>query len=461
VKRLAGLALRVAALLVLPAAASAADWDTYGSSALRTGFSSAEKTLSPANVKSLKLRWSSPVGGFIDTQPVVASGVHIRGKRTDVVYVGNENGRFQAVNAANGRVLWRRNLGAVDTSCSDLPTYGITGTPVISRPRHSVYVVTRGKAFELNLATGHTRHKWVITKDPKHEHNWSALTLSRGILYVALAGICDKDPYHGRIVATRVSTRKRVATWYVTGRRGPSGGGIWSWGGISADSRGDIYTATGDTNGPRQHLVYAEHVVHLSSRLKVRASDYPGVKGQDADFGATPVLYRAPGCPAQLAVGNKHGLFFVYNRSRIGRGPVQRIRLGGSTAGQHALIGTAAYWPGGRMLYVSNSRKHGRYLPGIVAFRVNSHCRLSFAWNARGPSSLHSSPTVANGVVYYGTGPGNDVIAFNARTGKRLKSLSVHGAIFNAPSVVNGAVYAGSWCGRLYAFGLPGGASTR
>jgi outer membrane protein assembly factor BamB len=62
---------------------------------------------------------------------------------------------------------------------------------------------------------------------------------------------------------------------------------------------------------------------------------------------------------------------------------------------------------------------------------------------------------VANGVVYYGTGAGNDVVALNARTGRRLRGLSVHGAIFNAPSVVNGAVYAGSWHGRLYSFGLP------
>jgi outer membrane protein assembly factor BamB len=455
VKRLAGLALRVAAVLVLPAAASAADWDTYGSSALRTGFNSSERTIGAGNAKHLKLRWSAPVGGFINTQPVVASGVRVRGKSRDVVYVGNENGRFQAVDAANGRVLWRRDLGATHTSCADLPSYGITGTPQISRSRHSVYVVTRGKAFELGLATGHTRHKWVITTDPHHEHNWSALTLSHGILYVALAGICDNDPYHGRIVATRVSTRKRVASWYVTGRHGASGGGIWSFGGLSADSAGNIYTATGDVNGPAQHIGYGEHVVRLSPHLKVKASDFPGVSGQDADFGATPVLYRAAGCPSQLAVGNKHGLFFVYNRSRISRGPVQRIRLGGSTNGEHALLGTAAYWPKGRMLYVSNSRSHGRYKAGIVAFRVNSHCHLSKAWNARGPAGLHSSPTVANGVVYYGTGAGNDVVALNARTGKRLRGLAVHGAIFNAPSVVNGAVYAGSWHGRLYSFGLP------
>jgi outer membrane protein assembly factor BamB len=448
----------VSAALLAPVVASAADWATYGSSVSRSGFNSAEKTLTPRNVKSLKLRWSAPVGGLIDAQPVIASGVRVgrRHVRTDLAYIGNESGRFEAVNAANGRVVWKRKLGSVHTSCADLPSYGITGTPQISRSRHSVFVGSKGKVSELDLATGRTKHKFVITKDPHHEHNWSALTLSHGILYAALAGICDNNPYRGQVVATNVKTRKRVGHWFVTHSGQPFGGGIWSFGGVSADARGNIYVATGDSNGPAQHVGYSEHVVRLTPHLHVHASNYPGVKGQDADFGATPVLYRAPGCPSQLAVGNKHGLFFVYDRSRIGRGPVQKIHLGGSTNGERALLGTAAYWPKGRTLYVSNPRHRGRYVPGIVAFRVTAHCRLAKVWNARGPGNLTSSPTVANGVVYYGTGAGHKVVALDARTGKHLRALSVHGAIYNAPAVLGGVVYAGSWHGRLYAFSIRG-----
>jgi outer membrane protein assembly factor BamB len=107
------------------------------------------------------------------------------------------------------------------------------------------------------------------------------------------------------------------------------------------------------------------------------------------------------------------------------------------------------------MIYVSNPLHHGRYLPGIVAFRVTGRCRLARAWNARGPKKLTSSPTVANGVVYYGTGRGRKVVALDARTGKHLKALNVHGAIYNAPTVLGGVVYAGSWHGRLYAFSIP------
>ena len=451
--------VRVFAALLAPAVATAADWGTYGFSNNRSGLNPSERTLSTANVKSLRQLWSAKVGGLINAQPVVASDVPVgrRKVRTDLVYVGSESGRFAAVNAANGRVVWRRKLGFVRTSCTDLPSYGITGTAAISRYRRSVYVVSKGKAYDLDWATGRTKHKWVITKDPKHNHNWSALTLSRGILYVALAGMCDKLPYRGQIVATKVRTGKRVARWYVTRRKGHQGGGIWSFGGLSVDSRGDIYAATGDAAGRPENARHAERVVRLTSRLKVRSSNYPGVTGRDADFGATPLLFRAPGCPPQLAVGNKYGSFFLYNRSRIGRGPVQRIRLGGSISGQHGLLGTAAYWPQRRLVYVSNSKPRGKHKAGIVAFRVTSRCRLTRAWNARGPRNLKSSPTVANGVLYYGTGADNRLVVLDARTGKHLKALKLKGAMFNAPAVVNGVVYAGAWSGRLYAFGVPPG----
>jgi outer membrane protein assembly factor BamB len=457
VKGLVATLAAVSVALLTPAGGSATDWGTYGFSLDRSGINPVEKTLTPAKVKSLKLRWSAPVGGLIDAQPVAASGVRVgrAHKRTTIVYVGNESGRFEAVNAANGKILWRRKLGAVRTSCADLPSYGITGTPQIDRARHSIFVVSKGKARELDLATGKTRRKVVITSDPKHEHNWSALTLSHGILYVALAGICDNTPYRGRIVATSAKTGRRVASWLVTPASPLLGGGIWSFGGVSADSRGNIFTATGDANGTRPHTGYAEHIVRLNKHLKVRASNYPGLKGRDADFGATPMLYHAAGCPPQLAVGNKFGSFFVYDRRHIGRGPTQRVRLGGSISGEHALLGTAAYWPQRRLLYVSNPKHRGRYLPGIVAFRVTGRCRLSLAWNVRGPTHLTSSPTVANGVLYYGNGPGGHIVALDARTGRHLTKLNVHGAIYNAPSVVDGVVYAGSWHGRLYAFSRP------
>lgn len=453
----AALAAAAALLAAAPAlAAPAGDWPTYGYSASRSGLNPHETTIGKGNVEALQERWSVDLGGQIDAQPVVASGVVVSPTRTaDLVYVGSEMGRFVAVDAATGDVAWSRELGSARvTECNW--DFGITGTAVLDRKRGSVYAVSgTGIAYELDLATGATRRTWTITSDPQHEHVWSGLNLVKGVLYVPTASNCDFPPFRGRVVAIDTATGKRRATWYVTGRNGPHGGGIWGWGGVSA-AGGSIWAATGNSLTKSEHAPHAERIVRLTPDLKVKASDYPGLPGGDADFGSTPLPYRAQGCPGQLAAGNKYGDFFVYDRRHVGKGPVQRIRLGGAGNGDEALLGVAAFWPKQRLLYVANPHRSGRYKAGLLAFRVTEKCRLSLEWQARRPGKLTSSPTIANGVVYYGEGKNDKLVAFNARTGKRLwTSGDAFGdAVWNAPSVVGGAVYAGSWDGRLRAFSL-------
>ena len=196
-----------------------------------------------------------------------------------------------------------------------------------------------------------------------------------------------------------------------------------------------------------RHTGYSEHVVQLTSHLGVISANYPGLPTGDADFGATPLLFQRPGCPPELAVGNKYGSFFVYDRDRISSGPVQRIELGGSGFGQYGLLGVAAYWPATATVFVSNPLDRGRYRHGIVAFRVTASCRLSFEWSATdGPDGDNSSPTVAAGVVFFGDGYGHRAAAFDARTGRLLwdSGRAIHGSVYAGPTVVNGKVYVSS-----------------
>jgi outer membrane protein assembly factor BamB len=68
-----------------------------------------------------------------------------------------------------------------------------------------------------------------------------------------------------------------------------------------------------------------------------------------------------------------------------------------------------------------------------------------------------SSPTVANGVVYYGSGPDRRVYAFNAQTGQKLwtsATTDVAGSILAAPVAARGQVFAGAYDNRLHAWGL-------
>ena len=436
------------------------DWDTYAADNQRTGFNPTENALGPTAVKAIRQIWFRGLGAPILTQPVVASGVTVRHPRrvVDLIYAATEHGRIAAMDAETGRVVWSRQLGYQYVSfCGDLPNndFGITGTAVIDRGRNSIFTMGGGGTlYELDLADGRTKRRWLLTNDPWHNYDYGALLLAGGTLYVPFAGNCDKDPYEGFLAAIRVRGGQRIATWFPDA--GVGGGGIWGYGGVSADPGGSIFAAVGNSRGPTRTAGYGEHIVRLTPDLGVVSADYPGLPPGDADFGATPLLFRRPGCPPQLAVGNKFGSFFVYDRNGISSGAVQRIELGGSGFGQQGLLGVDAYWPATSTIFVSNPVAQGRYRQGLVAFRVTASCRLAYEWSAsHGPAGIDSTPTVAAGVVFFGNGYGNNAVAFDARTGHLLWTSggSITGHVFAAPTVVNGKVYVAMLSGYLAAFG--------
>jgi outer membrane protein assembly factor BamB len=89
-----------------------------------------------------------------------------------------------------------------------------------------------------------------------------------------------------------------------------------------------------------------------------------------------------------------------------------------------------------------------------VVFALNATTGAEL-WVGGGPS-LGSSPAVANGVVYVGSGL-KQLVAFDAATGAALWSYATGGVVESSPAVVNGTVYAGSNDGNVYAFDLSAG----
>ena len=72
-------------------------------------------------------------------------------------------------------------------------------------------------------------------------------------------------------------------------------------------------------------------------------------------------------------------------------------------------------------------------------------------WNyTTGNSINYSSPTVLNGVVYFGS-VDHYVYALNAATGAYIWSYKTGGAVDSAPAVANGVVYVGSDDHNVYA----------
>jgi outer membrane protein assembly factor BamB len=443
------------------------DWATFGFDATRSGKNPNEATLGAGNVGALQLRWTFSAAGAIAAQPIVAANVPIAGSLVDVLYVGDEAGDFYALSAASGAPIWRRTFAVSQNACLDLPSWGITATAVLDRSQNAVYVVDgRGAAHGLDLSTGANLARWPgsvsIVRDPSVEYAYSALARSpSGAIIAAIAGYCDSGTYYGGLVALDAATGAMSATWVP--QVAPNyGNGIWGAGGVAADPRpgvSDVYVGTG--NAFPEAATYSNSVVRLSANLQPVATDsqFEGGAYADNDFGANPVTYAAAGCPPQLAVEQKAGYLDLYELDAIAAGPVQRVRIGTYSA-VTPNVDSASYDAATSLLYIGNATSNVPYGQGLLAFSFVG-CRLQLAWQQPGiaPSPL-SQPVIANGVVYYATGLGGTVAAYDAVTGRPLwNSATFGGAAFAAPTVVNGMLYATSFDRHVYAYGLGSGAA--
>src|SRR5690348_6853355 len=104
-------------------------WKTFGVDNARTGDNPCEKILTTSNVGSLKFKWKVATAGLVLAQPTYAPGIVVNGVKHNVLFVGDEAGLVQAVDATNGKLLWKRQLGKHVSGCS--PGSGVTGAPLL------------------------------------------------------------------------------------------------------------------------------------------------------------------------------------------------------------------------------------------------------------------------------------------------------------------------------------------
>ena len=194
--------------------------------------------------------------------------------------------------------------------------------------------------------------------------------------------------------------------------------GVWGWGGASIDpSNGDAYVATGNVFANPENSFYGDAIVRLTGSLGFVASHSPGFGFGDDDFGSTPVLFQKPGCPPQLLAEQKSGTLYLYDRDSIAGGFRQRVRI---TTGTSSAC--PATLPRLRWCTWSILCSYGFFGEGLLAFRLDANCTLQLAWQTASAVGIGSTPTVANGVVYYADGFGPKVHAVNATTGQALWS---------------------------------------
>jgi outer membrane protein assembly factor BamB len=354
----------------------------------RTGANLAETTLTPANVSPAHfgLLFKHAVDDQLYTQPLVATGVKLADGTHDVVYVTTVNNSVYAFDANDGAAaepLWHVNFGtpanvhSAPFGCTDMNgNMGIVGTPVIDRARNTLYVVALSEAggtftqrlHALDLATGAdlpASPARIEAKDfdPLMQNQRPALLLSHGQVYVSYASHCDKDPYHGFVMAYDATTLKQTAVFNTT----PTGSeaSIWQSGqGPAADAAGNIYVVSGNGSWDGKQN-FSESFLKLTPDLKLTDWFTPTnhflLDKQDNDLNSSGATLVPSPKGTIIVGGGKEGVLYTIDPAHFGHlGDEHALGHFKATASHlHSLV----YWQSaahGPMIYIWGQRDIAR-----------------------------------------------------------------------------------------------------
>jgi hypothetical protein len=346
-------------------------------------------TLKTVNKSQFGMIFKRALDDQLYTQALLATGVQVNGGTHDLVVVTTVNNSvyaFDANDPAATAPIWHVNFGtpanvhSANFGCTDMNgNIGIVGTPVIDKARGVVYVValtqagpigpgvapTTGYALrlhELDLASGADMPESPVTIStdsfvPLMQNQRPALLLANGMVYLGFASHCDRQPYHGFLMAYDAHTLAQVAVFNAS----PTGteAGIWQTGqGPAADAEGNVYVGTG--NGSWDGVSnFSESILKFSPQLKMldwfTPTNHEELDRTDTDMNSSgPTLI--PGTHLILA-GGKEGFLYSLDTRNLGH-------LGDEHAVQHFRATTshmhsAIYWRSakqGELLYVWGQR---------------------------------------------------------------------------------------------------------
>lgn len=385
-----GLVALLTALTVVTALGVHAQVDvlTQHNDNARTGVNLHETKLKPRTVNKTQfgILFKRELDDQLYTQPLIVTHVQAGGGTHDLVLVTTVNNSvyaFDANDPAATQPLWHVNFGlpanlhSANFGCLDMNgQMGIVGTPVIDKTQGTLYVVSLTQAsvsagprpgftqrlHALDLATGADLPGSPVEIkaadfNPLMQNHRPALLLANGMVYVGYASHCDKDPYHGFLMAYDAKTLAQVSVFNTS----PTGSeaSIWQSGqGPAADDDGNVYVVTGNGSWDGVHN-FSESFLKLSPQLKLldwfTPSNHVALDQSDNDLnssGATLI----PGTHLVLG-GGKEGVLYTLDTRNLGHlGDEHALQQFKATASHlHSLV----YWQSakaGNLLYVWGQR---------------------------------------------------------------------------------------------------------
>src|SRR4029077_12734975 len=201
------------------------------------------------------------------------------------------------------------------------------------------------------------------------------------------------------------------------------------WGSPSVDPTTNlVYFATGNAG------LYGDSVIALNATTLALSSNWTVPKSQqlpDGDFGSTPTVFHDALGHHLGGVASKNGIFYAFNDSNVGAGPVwqDRVAVGGDSpeSGQGsispaALEGTRLFVAGG------HTTIGGMGYKGSVRALDPGSGRI--LWEHGAPGAVLGGLATAADFVVDAAGPNLEVL--NASTGERALDYPTSAGLFDA-----------------------------
>jgi len=437
------------------------DWPAFRHNLLRTAQQSSNSALAdPSRVPSLAVRWTYPTTGAIG--PFRASPIVFRGR----VFIGNSNGRFYALDAHTGSLLWQYPPAAMPALTSQFTcnpsSQGIASSAVIGRVSGTDAVIFgapdqsfgtglgEGRLFALNAATGAELWKSPViarltgltfgsTTQFHEQMGYSSPLVFNDRVYVGVANHCDNPIQKGRVVAVHLATGVIDAafSYCSTGTCGDStrGGGVWSsvagWDDSVYVTTGNVKSGQGFEPSPNRGL----SMLRLNKDTGAviwQFQPVPWALDGDPDWNAS-VSYQAASCGAMLVSTQKDGWTHAVNVAPGATGAASKrwsfpphatpfVPGDGTAHGDTRYMRSGAVW---RDVYITlngglnlTSSGPGGGLRRLYAFNACASDADRLRWLLDVPNTtacppttgqcyLVGQPVVTRGMAYVGTHQGH------------------------------------------------------
>jgi hypothetical protein len=428
------------------------------------------------------LGFSGTIVGNVYAQPLYVEG----GPSGPVVIAVTESNNVYALNATTGAIVWQRNVGTPRNTdpcgTSNLPTVGITSTPVVDIASRSLFLdamtmpsagTYRHLIFSLNVDTGAINAGWPVDVnaalsgsgfDSSVQSNRAALGITGNVLYVPYGGFFgDCGSYRGRLVGVPLNNPASVTGWATVSVRA----GIWGPGGVASDGT-NVFVTTGNGSGGATWNG-SEAVIRLSPGPSFSGSttdywaptNWASLDNFDTDLGGSgPIIVDVPGAtPSALvvAIGKDHNAYLL-NRANLGgvTAPVAQGSVGTST-----VIGAAATYRTSTGTFVVLRPTTGT----LTAFRITATSPPTIATGWSVASSGRSAPFVTstdgtNNAIVWASGSDGRLRGYNGDTGAVIFSgggandaMAVSPRSFNTGIAARGRIYLAA-DNKVYAFGV-------